>query len=179
VVSKGAAQTGAAAGAPPVMELELRVLSSWDEMERVHGVARDFLSSVRLPEDDVNVFTMVVCELVENAIKYGSHTGGGPGVRARIRIHRGQFSLEVTNPVSERSRVYLRELDRTIQWVRGFQDSYEAYIERMRGISREPLDAERSGLGIVLVSYEGRAALDFFVGEDDMLCVSAVSALDS
>jgi hypothetical protein len=118
---------------------------------------------------------MVVCELVENGIKYGLFHNDSDVVRVRLRVAQDKFSVQVTNPVGKVSESHLNDLDRTIQWVRGFQDPFEAYIERMKAISREPLDIDKSGLGIVRITYEGRAALDFFVEEDNTLSVSAVS----
>ena len=118
---------------------------------------------------------MVVCELVENGIKYGYFDKDGAMVRVIARVARGSISVQVINPVGKSSQVYLQELDRTIQWVRGFQAPFEAYIARMKAISREPLEADKSGLGLVRITYEGRAVLDFFLDENETLSVSAVS----
>jgi hypothetical protein len=157
------------------LELELCVTSDWTEMERVHQAAADFLESAQLPPDSVFRHTMIICELVENGIKYGNFRKTGTAVSVLVRIADKTITVQVTNPVGSGSEPYLRELDRTIQWVRGFQDPFEAYLGRIKEISREPLDAERSGLGISRITYEGRAALDFFLDEDRTLSVSAVS----
>ena len=134
-----------------------------------------FPISRRLSDELANRYTMVACELTENGIKYGEFGKGDEGVKVKIRLEDGNVFLEVSNPIGEGSRSYLSELDRTIQWVRGFQDPFEAYIERMRAISREPLETDRSGLGLVRITYEGRSVLDFYVAEDSTLSVSAVS----
>jgi len=86
-------------------------------------------------------------------------------------------TIEVNNPVDESTSHDLRRLDRTIQWIRGYQDSFEAYIERMKEISKKPLKDEESGLGLVRIAYEGKAILDFFVRDDNMLNVSAVTRI--
>ena len=70
---------------------------------------------------------------------------------------------------------HLRKLDKTLQWIRGFQDPFQAYVERIKQISRKPFDDEISGLGLVRIAYEGNAILDFFLSEDNQLNVSAVS----
>jgi hypothetical protein len=156
-------------------ELDLLVKSEWPEVGRVNEVVGSFLVSCGLPPDAVAQYTMVVCELVENGIKYGYFESEGSVVRVLVKVARGSISVQVINPVGESSQAYLAELDRTIQWVRGFQAPFEAYIARMKAISREPIDIDKSGLGLVRITYEGRAVLDFFLDENDTLSVSAVS----
>jgi len=99
-------------------------------------------------------------------------------VQVRVWIANGTVSVLVSNPIGQYTRTYLSELDRTIQWVRGFQAPFEAYIARMKAISREPLDNVKSGLGLVRITYEGQAILDFYLDENDTLSVSAVSNLE-
>jgi len=45
----------------------------------------------------------------------------------------------------------------------------------MKEISTEPFDNNKSGLGIVRIAYEGHATIDFFINEEKILNVSAVS----
>ena len=61
-----------------------------------------------------------------------------------------------------------------VQWIRGFQDPFEAYLERLKEVSSQSLDHEESGLGLVRIAYEGQSVLDFFVTENHVLAVSAV-----
>ena len=156
-------------------ELDLQVKSEWPEVGRVNETVGAFLESCHLAPDAVAQYTMVVCELVENGIKYGYFASDSAVVRVLVKVARGTVSVQVINPVGESSQAYLAELDRTIQWVRGFQAPFEAYIARMKAISREPIDIDKSGLGLVRITYEGRAVLDFFLDENDTLSVSAVS----
>ena len=69
----------------------------------------------------------------------------------------------------------LKILDKTIQWIRGFQNPLEAYTERLKEVSKKPLNDENSGLGLVRIAYEGKAILDFFVSENSLLNVSALT----
>lgn len=156
-------------------ELDLLVDSDWGEVGRVNEAVAEFLETCGLRPETVSQCTMVVCELVENGIKYGHFDKDRATVRVIARVSRDSISVQVVNPVGKTSQVYLQELDRTIQWVRGFQAPFEAYIARMKAISREPLEADKSGLGLVRITYEGRAVLDFFLDENETLSVSAVS----
>ena len=133
-----------------------------------------------LPAEAVDKYTMVVCELVENGIKYG-HFSEDKRTSCSVRVvDRQRHDLRAGRPTPSGSitQTYLSELDRTIQWVRGFQAPFEAYIARMKAISREPLDIDKSGLGLVRITYEGRAILDFYLDENDTLSVSAVSDME-
>ena len=65
-----------------------------------------------------------------------------------VTITEADISIQVDNAVSQQSRNHLAELDRTLQWIRGVQDPYQAYLERIREISREPMNMARSCLGL-------------------------------
>ena len=86
--------------------------------------------------------------------------------------------MEVTNPFDESCRADLETLDRLVQWIRGHQDPFEAYLEKLEEVSRKPLQDETSGLGLARIAYEGGALLDFFVDERNFLNVSAFAALE-
>lgn len=157
------------------MKLTLR--PKWDEIEKVRNGSGQFLTSHGCPNDTVHAVTMVVSELIENSIKYGIFAIPEDKVTVDIYVAENIITVEVTNPVDETAENHLENLDRTIQWIRGYQDPFEAYIERLKDVSKKPLANEESGLGLVRMAYEGNAILDFFVGEDNILNVSAVSDL--
>jgi len=138
-------------------ELALRVASDWGEMGRVNQAVSDFLEGCDLPPEAVDKYTMVACELVENGIKCGHFNNEKDSVSVRVWISGSTILVLVTNPVSNYTQTYLSELDRTIQWVRGFQAPFEAYIARLKAIYRKPLDDDKSGLGLVWITYEGQA----------------------
>ena len=159
------------------MERSLKVLvePTWDEIEKARNTSSDFLNAHGLSNDAVHALTMVVSELIENSVKYGKFAAPESKVVVTIDIEESMISVEVVNPVDETVYKHLKNLDRTIQWIRGHQDPFEAYIERLREVSKRPLDDKESGLGLVRISYEGRSILDFFLGENDLLSVSAIS----
>lgn len=138
-----------------------------------------YFEAAGFSDDEADTFTMVVCELVENGIKYGhSRKVADRKLKITVSVKDDIVTVQVSNSVGRGSKSHLQRLDRTIQWVRGFQDPFEAFLERMKEISREPLNLPKSGLGIVRIAYEGRAALDFFLGEDNTLSVLAVSKIE-
>lgn len=158
--------------------LKLTIKPDWEEIEEVRNTSSEFLKSHGFPGDAVNALTMVISELIENGIKYGNFQAPENNVSLTIDVGSRIITVEVINPVDETAHVHLKRLDRTIQWIRGYQDPFQAYTERIRAVSKKPLNDEESGLGLVRIAYEGKSILDFFVGEDNILNVSAVSILE-
>ncbi len=149
----------------------------WNEVKDVYYATNEFFSSLNFNSEYIQAFTMITCELVENSIKYGDFGGSTGKIEINIKVTGKNILILVKNPVGTTTEPYLVELDKTIQWVRGFQDPYQAYIERLKEISTEPIDNNKSGLGIVRISYEGHAIIDFFINEKKILNVSAVSLI--
>lgn len=157
-------------------KIELQLTSEWDEVLRVNESVSRFLSDQGAPAAERDTLTMVACELVENAIKYGvARPAPQTSIELRLSLARTAATVQVLNFTDETSQVHLRRLDRALQWVRGFQDPFQAYVERVKDVSREPAQAGQSGLGIVRIAYEAHAAIDFVVAENDTLTVSAVA----
>ena len=136
------------------------------------------MQSHELTDDTIHSLSMVISELIENGIKYGNFQMIENKVFVAINIERNTATIEVINPVGDDAMRHLMRLDKTIQWIRGYQDPFEAYIERIKEVSKKPLDDTESGIGLVRIAYEGKALLDFFVGENSMVNVSVVSNID-
>jgi len=155
--------------------IELTIKPKWDEIENVRNKSTSFLTSQGISNDSVQAFAMVISELVENSVKYGRFTSTKSEVIVTVKISENMIIAEVINPVDESVYHHLRKLDKTLQWIRGFQDPFQAYVQRIRKISRKPLDDEFSGLGLTRIAYEGQAIVDFFLTEGNQLNVSAIS----
>ena len=158
--------------------IEFNVKPDWDEIEKIRNESVDFLQSHELTDDTIHSLSMVISELIENGIKYGNFKMVENKVVVIISVEKNSVTIEVYNPVDESAFKHLSRLDKTIQWIRGYQDPFEAYIERIKEVSKKPLKDVESGIGLVRIAYEGKALLDFFVGEDNMLNVSVVSNVE-
>lgn len=158
--------------------IEFNVKPDWDEIEKIRNESADFLQSHELSDDTIHSLSMIISELLENGIKYGNFKMIENRVVVVINIERNTVTIEVLNPVDESAFKHLSRLDKTIQWIRGYQDPFEAYIERIKEVSKKPLNDVESGIGLVRIAYEGKALLDFFVGENNMLNVSVVSNIE-
>lgn len=153
-------------------ERTLSYLPSWDEVTRVQSDAEAFYGAQGLDSDSVHAMSMVCTELVENAVKYG-YFAQKESISATFCASDGTLSVAVSCPVAPDQDGHLERLDRMIQWIRGYQDPFEAYIERLKIVSSQSLSSKESGLGLVRIAYEGRAVVDFYVDQQDMLLVSA------
>jgi len=158
--------------------IEFNVKPDWDEVEKIRNESADFLQSHELSDDTVHSLSMIISELIENGIKYGNFKMVENRVVVVINIERSTVTIEVLNPVDDSALKHLSRLDQTIQWIRGYQDPFEAYIERIKEVSKKPLKDMESGIGLVRIAYEGKALLDFFVGDNNVLNVSVVSNIE-
>jgi hypothetical protein len=111
--------------------------------------------------------------LLENAVKYGQFAGGEPLIDLTLEVGPQEVTVEVKSPAGVGSED-LHEFDRAVQWIRGFQDPFEAYVERLKLASAQAFGASKGGLGLARIAYEGRSALDFYVDASNTLAVSAV-----
>ena len=146
----------------------------WNKIEDVRNTGQKFLSVHGFGEDDKNAIIMILSELVENSIKYGIFKSSNSEITVNININQNMITIEVNNPIDKIIENHIKRLDKTIQWIRGYQDSFEAYVENLKIVSRKPLEDEESGIGLTRIAYEGGAILDFFV-DDNILNVSAIS----
>jgi len=154
--------------------MKVTLSPDWDEIEPLRLQAHDFFGSHGLSRNTVQSLVMVLGELLENSVKYGSYKTADSPIQISIHIGKKIVTIEVTNPIDDSNLDDLKRLDWMIQWVRGYQDPFEAYIERLKEVAKKPLHDKESGLGIVRIAYEGDVILDFFVSEDNLLTVSAV-----
>lgn len=146
---------------------------NWEEIEKARNQISQFLIDNHIPENLGHAATMVFSELNENGIKYGNFNPGDR-VESHVTINGHLITIEVIHAIDPANLAHLNKLDQMIQWIRGYQDPFEAYINKLKEISKKPISDKDSGLGLVRIAYEGGAILDFFINEDNKLNVSAV-----
>jgi len=152
--------------------LEQAIAPEWTAVKAVWAPCRGALERSGLGPDEAYALAMVTQELLENAVKYGSFAPG-ERIHLSIRLEREDATVEVKSRVGV-DDAHLRRFDQTVQWIRSFQDPFEAYVERLKAVSAQPYAHGQSGLGLARIAYEGRCALDFYVDAASVLAVSAV-----
>jgi hypothetical protein len=158
--------------------IDMTIRPNWDQIEEVRRKTRSFLKNHGFSKELIDAVTMVSSELVENGMKYGFYEGSENGLTVNLHIHEKNVIVEVTHPTSASAAPHLRRLDKTIQWIRGFQDPFQAYLEKLKEVARRPINDSESGLGLVRIAYEGKSIIDFFVAEDNALNVSAIAGIE-
>lgn len=157
--------------------LNLKVPPQWSEFDSVREKALEFLKQRDVGRDGSLAVAMVISELVENAAKYGAFRRANDAIELAVTVERAIITIEISNPLGPSVQGHVERLDGMIQWIRGFQDPFEAYLERLKEVSTQALDSRESGLGLVRIAYEGQSVLDFFLRERNVLAVSAVHRL--
>jgi hypothetical protein len=169
----GSANTPAARGAA----LDVRLAPEWDAVKAVWDSCRSMLLGNGLSSDEAYQLSMVAQELLENAVKYGAFRPADD-IALGVRVAPDDVTVEVKSRVGV-DQAHLRRFDQRVQWIRGFQDPFEAYVERLKLVAAQPFGNGESGLGLTRIAYEGRCALDFYVDENNILAVSAVYRRDA
>ena len=164
--------TGSATAPRQSAALDLRIAPEWEAVKAVWDACHSMLGGTGLTPDESYQLSMVAQELLENAVKYGAF-GDGERIRLGLRVAPEDVTVEVKSRVGV-DDVNLRRFDQMIQWIRGFQDPFEAYVERLKVVAAQPYAQGESGLGLTRIAYEGRCALDFYVDDENVLAVSAV-----
>lgn len=152
--------------------LDLRIEPEWDAIKAAWDPCRAMLSRAGVEDDEGYQLSMAAQELLENAVKYGAFRDG-ERIVLEIRAAGEDVTVEVKSRVAL-DDAHLRRFDQMIQWIRGFQDPFEAYVERMKIVSAQPYAHGESGLGLTRIAYEGRCIIDFYVDDESTLAVSAV-----
>jgi hypothetical protein len=154
--------------------LSIDLKPDWSELDKISDILQNFLDNSTFTRDDYDAVKMVTTELVENGIKYGYFPSNESGIKLSLKKKKNRVLIEVKNQIKDSELEHLRRLDAKIQWIRGYQNPFEAYVERLKEISNKNLAEGESGLGLVRIAYEGQSILDFYVNEDNLLAVSAV-----
>ena len=158
--------------------LSLDVEPVWESIDRVRREHEDFLKTHGVPQPSVEALSMVTCELMENAVKYGVYDGAVKHITSRCTVDDDSVVVEVRSPVRPGDDAAMARLDHMIQWIRGYQDPFQAYLMRLREVSTQSMETSESGLGLVRIAYEGQSVLDFFVDAASVLNISALHTLE-
>lgn len=152
--------------------LHLQILPEWDAVKSAWDPSMELLLEAGFSRDIAYSLCMSGQELLENAVKYGAFRPGDQ-IDLVLELGKRAITLEVRNPVDDDPE-RLKRLDDTIQWIRGYQNPFEAYVEKMKEVSSQPYTPGQSGLGLTRIAYEGQCILDFYVDDANILAVSAV-----
>lgn len=154
--------------------MNIKIAPEWDNLESVRIKTEEFLKDKNLTRDIIDSIIMNISELMENAVKYGRFDDKIKEITATVAVTANDIIVEVKSPVRDEDDFHFKRLDKIIQWIRGYQNPFEAYIEKLKEVAIQPAGDSESGIGIIRIAYEGQSILDFYIDDSGIISVSAV-----
>jgi hypothetical protein len=154
--------------------IDLPIRERWQVVDVLRTAVYQCLAVVFDADAFAEVISMVVGELVENALKHGAWDGDaepkGNPARLRILSAPAGVQIEVSNPLPQGSdpKLIFSMLDR----IRSAPTPQDAYVERLREVARDV--TARGGLGLMRIAFEANASLSAVVAENQITVRAAV-----
>jgi hypothetical protein len=153
--------------------IKLSLNSNRGEIEKASEKTAEFLNSQGLPGKIVHEQIIILKELHKICQRYSIRKSQQRNMTVQILIQGDKITVEVSYPINGIQNKQLEELDKIIQFIRGHQDSFEAYLKL-----KENSFKCSNGLALAKLAYEGKTILDFFVSEQNMINMVAVRTLN-
>lgn len=148
-------------------------------MQAIRAQGIRFFKSHGFLDETAQVYIMILKELIKTGQRYGGLTPSDSEMTAQLHIGKKNITVEVMNPVDPSCIDRLKDLDKTIQYIRGYQDPFVPYSKMSRQVLNKSFPSGSDNLGLARIAYESKAILDFFISEDNVLNLSAVKNLDT
>lgn len=145
-------------------------------LEKVREKITWFLKSLGFSENSVKEQMMILDELVQIGSNFGNIASSKNKIRVQINIDENAVYIEVSKPIDAKDIKKIENLDKTIQFIRGFQDPFEAYQKMNTATVLKNFNGF-NGLSVAKIAYKGKALVDFFVNDNNILNLSAVRSI--
>jgi len=159
--------------------MEFSLKSNGGGIKKLERKSSNFLKSKGYSDDIIETQIMILKELIISSKEFDDLRPSEFDVSVQLHIEDNTITVEVKKPVCESDYGKLEALDKTIQWIRGYQDPLEHYMINLAEASGASHIAETNGLGLARIAHEADAIVDFYVSEDNVLNLSAVSNLSA
>jgi hypothetical protein len=151
--------------------IDLPVRNHWENVDLLRTSILNCFTAIFSEVDGVHAFATVAAELLENAIKYGRWNDPSAKLHVRVWGDDDAAHVEVEHPVDAESPD-LRELLRTIEWIKTFPSAEHAYRAKLLEVATAQEGVSR--LGLTRIAYEGGCELRAVV-DGDILRVTSIS----
>lgn len=148
--------------------------SNGTAVQKVREKTSEFFKLHGLSDKAVHEQVMIIRELLKACGQYSGFNSPQGKRKIQIHINRNKITVEVSNPINDNQNKQLQELDKTIQFIRGYQDPFEAFL-KLKAASMNGAD----GLLLAKLACEGKTTLDFYVSEDNIMNLTAVRIINS
>lgn len=159
--------------------MEFSLKSNGDEIKKLEQKSSYFLKYQGYSDDTIQTQIMILRELIISGKKFNDLRPSEFEMSVQLHIENDTITVEVKKSVCESNCGKLEELDKTIQWIRGYQDPLERYMINLAEASDVAHIAGTNGLGLARIAHQADAIIDFYVSEDNILNLSAVSNLNA
>ena len=159
--------------------MEFSLKSNGGEIKKLERKSSNFLKYHGYSNDTIQAQIMILRELIISGKKFDNLRPSEFEMSVQLHIEDNTITVEVKKSVCESAYGKLEELDKTIQWIRGYQDPLEHYMINLAEASGASTIAGINGLGLAIIAREADAMIDFYVSEDNVLNLSAVSNLNA
>ena len=159
--------------------MEFRLKSNDGEIQKLEQKSSNFLKYHGYSETTIQTQIMILKELIISGKKFDDLTPSEFEMSVQLHIEDNTITVEIKKPVCESAYGKLEELDKTIQWIRGYQDPLEHHAINLAEASGASPMAGANRLGLAGIAHEADAIIDFYVSEDNVLNLSAVSNLNA
>jgi len=159
--------------------MEFSLKSNGGELKKLERKSSNFLKSKGYSDDIIETQIMILKELIISSKEFDDLRPSEFDISVQLHIEDNSITVEVKKLVCESDYGKLEALDKTIQWIRGYQDPLEHYMANLAETSGASHIAETNGLGLARIAHEADAIVDFYVSEDNVLNLSAVSNLSA
>jgi hypothetical protein len=164
---------------PMKKTMEFSLKSNGDEIKKLEQKSSYFLKYEGFSDDTIQTQIMILRELIISGKKFDDLRPSEFEMSVQLHIEGNTITVEVKKSICESAYDKLEELDKTIQWIRGSQDPLERYMINFARASGASNIAGTNGLGLARITQEADAIIDFYVSEDNILNLSAVSDLNA
>ena len=137
-----------------------------------------FMKSHGISDDAVHAQFRIIRELIKTGTKFGNFSPVENEIMVNVQTDGYTITAEINSPINEADFERLKELDKTIQFIRGYQDPFEAFMITQREASIKSPHGNSNALDLSRIAYEENAIIDFFVSEDNILQLSAIKRLE-
>ena len=158
--------------------IEFFLNPDYDEIKKTGDNIHHFLKSHGISDDIIKAEITLIKEIIANGKQLGKYTAIDNEMTVCLYIENDRIIFEAKRKINDSIHNQLREFDKIIQWIRGYQDPFEAYVLKLKEAYPNKKYNNRNFLDLARIAYDGKAILDFFVSEENVLNVSAVRNID-
>ena len=144
------------------------------DIKKVSEKSTEFLRLNGFSDQTVESQDIIIRELTRKGKNLANLGSSDIEMTLLLLIDKNTITVEIKKPIKESGNEQLDNLDKTIQWIRGYQDPFEPYMIKLREASDRPNEFDANGLELAKIAYKAGAILDFYVSEDNILNISAV-----